>query len=124
MTASTPPDDEASGGRPIAAIPLAHLLLMPRSLLILSSSLYTSHLHGVTERESDTVSAQATGTEAEGEVIANADLLGDAEVQDKLRDGGVWTRLRGTRTSLTFRHANRVLKGGAFSMTGGRLQRV
>ncbi|KAJ9090994.1 hypothetical protein QFC21_007339 [Naganishia friedmannii] len=34
-------------GKPIAAIPLARIYLEPRSLLILSSTLYYSHLHGI-----------------------------------------------------------------------------
>ncbi|ORY27786.1 hypothetical protein BCR39DRAFT_220208 [Naematelia encephala] len=123
MTASEAQADQVErlSGRPIAAIPLAHLLVMPRSLLILSSTLYTSHLHGISERFEDIVSA-APGHE--GVVAANADLLGDAGIADSLRNNKVWRQARGTRTSLTFRHANRTLKGGLLSMTAtGALRR-
>ncbi|WVF69847.1 hypothetical protein IAT40_004628 [Kwoniella sp. CBS 6097] len=129
-------DSEADGqkGRPIAAIPLAHLLLMPRSLLILSSSLYTSHLHAITPGTKDVVYPIPPRTDSENNVteqdsnrvdgvhIVNADLLGDAEVVDAIKNGR-WEAERGTRTSLTFRHAEKVLKGGVASMIGGALKR-
>ncbi|OCF37488.1 hypothetical protein I316_00612 [Kwoniella heveanensis BCC8398] len=127
-------DAEGQRGRPIAAIPLAHLLVMPRSLLILSSSLYTSHLHAIIPRTKDVVypasQAQANGPNgvhevqesAEGVRISNADLLGDAEVVDAIRNGR-WEGERGTRMSLTFRHAEKVLKGGVASIIGGALKR-
>lgn len=123
MTTSEAMAEEADSlyGRPIAAIPLAHLLVLPRSLLILSSSLYTAHLHGITAAEVDTV----TSTPSPGAVhIANAALLGDAEIIDKLRNEGSWRGQRETRTSLTFRHAQKVLKGGVFSMVRGGLHRT
>ncbi|WVR09718.1 hypothetical protein IAU60_006794 [Kwoniella sp. DSM 27419] len=117
------------GGRPIAAVPLAHLLLMPRSLLILSSTLYTSHLHAIGSRTKDTVMPSGdnlakvdSSVEARVE-IANVDLLGNAAVVDAIKAGG-WEGDRGTRTSLTFRHAEKVLKGGAMSMIGGALKRA
>ena len=140
MTTSEPPEPPSNGlppssaGRAIAAIPLAHLLLLPRSLLILSSSLYTSHLHGISSCVTDTVLPRRTGNAItaappreedlpEGTVrIANAELLGDAQIQDKLRSGS-WTADRGLRTSLTFRHADRIVKGGSFALALGGLQR-
>lgn len=106
----------ATEGRTIAAVPLAHLLLQPRSLLILSSSIYASHLHGIEGRNEDAVADIPGG-------IANADLVGDAAVKDALADGS-WKAERGERISLTFRHAQKVVKGGAFSMALGALRRT
>jgi alkylated DNA repair protein alkB family protein 6 len=48
-------------------------------------------------------------------VIANRDQLGDSSILDELRERGRWTGERGIRTSLTFRHAEKVLKGGMFA---------
>jgi alkylated DNA repair protein alkB family protein 6 len=123
MTATALPADTDGQARPIAAIPLAHLLLLPRSLLILSSSLYTSHLHGISARTEDVIRSVPALPDAEVVAIANADLLGDATIIDSLRDKGSWNGVRGTRTSLTFRQAEKVLKGGAFSMALGGLKR-
>jgi len=124
MTASDLSHDEVSQGRPIAAIPLAHLLLLPRSLLILSSSLYASHLHGIAAKSADVVlSSPASSPDAEGVFIANIDLLGDPVIIDSLRDTGRWRGERGTRTSLTFRHAEKVMKGGAFTKAAAGLRR-
>lgn len=111
MIASTTDDPTP---RTIAASPLAHLLLLPRSLLILSSSLYSSHLHGIRAQTKDEVSIDGEN----GDKVANGDLIGQAEVVDKLR-GGSWTGHREVRTSLTFRTAEKVLKGGAFSSQRG-----
>jgi len=102
-------------GRPIAAVPLAHLLVLPRSLLILSSSLYTSHLHGISARTLDSM--------ADGLRIANADLVGESGIVDAIRDK-TWSAARSERTSLTFRHANKVFKGGAFALANGALRRT
>ncbi|KAL7423580.1 hypothetical protein Q5752_001160 [Cryptotrichosporon argae] len=121
MTAR-PPEvaDAPARGRPIAAVPLAHLLVMPRSLLLLSSSLYTSHLHGISPTTSDTVA----GAPREGAtVVANARQLGDAKVVSAIQGEG-WTKSRWTRTSLTFRRTERVLKGGPFSLAGGSVRRL
>ncbi|ORX34525.1 hypothetical protein BD324DRAFT_156655 [Kockovaella imperatae] len=133
MVATLASSTDTSAGRPIAAIPLAHLLLLPRSLLILSSSLYTSHLHGIAARMSDSVlsrplpsaSLQPDSMDDPPVIISNADLLGDPDIMDRLRaDTSSWKAERGVRTSLTFRHANKVLKGGAFAMAQGALRRT
>jgi alkylated DNA repair protein alkB family protein 6 len=123
---ATPSDTATRDAQPIAAIPLAHLLVLPRSLLILSSSVYTSHLHGISPRTSDRVSAKSGMTETvESDVcvISNAELLGDAAFVDNLLAGSQWERARGVRTSLTFRHAERVLRGGPFGLAKGVLRR-
>lgn len=116
-------------GRPIAAIPLAHMLILPRSLLILSSSLYTSHLHGIAARTADTIKSTRNGEvvlddENDGVVVANEALLGNAEIMDRLRDTGRWEGERQTRTSLTFRHAEKVVKGKAFALGLAGLRKV
>lgn len=129
MTATPDPagkaDSAEDSGRPIAAIPLAHMLILPRSLLILSSSLYTSHLHGIAARTVDNIKSTgpspAVGEvvlddENDGVVVANEALLGNAEIMDRLRDTGRWEGERQTRTSLTFRHAEKVVKGKAFAL--------
>ncbi|TXT08690.1 hypothetical protein VHUM_02818 [Vanrija humicola] len=122
---------EGSVGRAIAAVPLGHVLLMPRSLFVLTGSAYTAHLHGIAERSADWVvrdeSVQKDTVDADGAppvVVANAGLLGDPKVQAAIQSDAGWTAERGTRVSLTFRHAEKVLKGGAFAMIGGRMQRT
>ncbi|BEJ10637.1 hypothetical protein CspHIS471_0100590 [Cutaneotrichosporon sp. HIS471] len=141
-TAPSPPmiATEGDAGKAIAAVPLGHVLLMPRSLFILTGSLYGSHLHGIASRERDSFIAPVRETEAsaadpaaegdalppstdkakaDADVIANAHLLGlDALPRD------AFTYERGTRVSLTFRHANKVLKGGAFGLAAGGLRRA
>jgi alkylated DNA repair protein alkB family protein 6 len=105
----------ATPGRTVAAVPLAQLLLLPRSLLILSSSLYASHLHGIAERKIDRIKDIPGG-------IANTELVGEAEVMDALKDG-TWEMERGERISLTFRHAEKVVKGGALGMALNAMKR-
>lgn len=149
MTSSHIPSDSTAATsdgheeRIIAAVPLAHILLLPRSLFILSSSLYTSHLHGITGRVVDDLASltptgggrdpnkdpevedkpQDTGRRSIGQaVIANAELVGDATTLDALRDGS-WRAERGERVSLTFRHANKVVKGGALGLAAAALKR-
>nr|XP_019008654.1 uncharacterized protein I206_06336 [Kwoniella pini CBS 10737]OCF47435.1 hypothetical protein I206_06336 [Kwoniella pini CBS 10737] len=130
MTSQVESDTES--GKTIAAIPLAHLLLMPRSLLILKSSLYTSHLHSISSKEEDTIVHRTLSdsvsedriVKANGGVeIANMELLGDAEVIDSLKNTGEWTAKRDTRISLTFRQAEKVLKGGALGALSNALKR-
>ncbi|WVQ84112.1 hypothetical protein IAT38_006257 [Cryptococcus sp. DSM 104549] len=130
MTASLAPDNP-NEPRPIAAVPLAHLLLLPRSLLVLSSTLYASHLHAITARTEDVVqsSTAAPGEnhgdgDAGGVTVANEALLGNAAVVDTLWETGSWSKARGVRTSLTFRHAERVVKGGAFGKALGALKKT
>jgi alkylated DNA repair protein alkB family protein 6 len=129
----------ASGGagKSVAAVPLGHLLLLPRSLLVLTGSLYESHLHGIAERAGDTivsagdVEGKARDDEETMEVdrmlppvtVANASLLDNPKIQAALATPRGWTKDRGIRTSLTFRRAEKVLKGGAFALVGGKLRR-
>lgn len=105
----------AEPGRTVAAVPLAQLLLLPRSLLILSSSLYASHLHGIAERSVDDIKDINGG-------VANMELIGDSEVLDGLRAGDR-KKERGERISLTLRHAEKVVKGGALGMALSAMKR-
>lgn len=54
--------------------------------------------------------------------VANMDLVGDSEVLDGLK-AGYWKRERGERISLTFRHAEKVVKGGALGMALNAMKR-
>jgi alkylated DNA repair protein alkB family protein 6 len=129
---------EGGVGRAVAAVPLAHVLLLPRSLFVLTHTLYADHLHGIATRERDVcfapgvergekmeIDEAGAGAEAKPEpvVVANAELLGRPDVQAALASPDGWAADRGTRTSLTFRRAEKVLKGGAFALVGGKLRR-
>ena len=50
------------------------------------------------------------------------ELIGDSEVLDGLRAGD-WRKERGERISLTFRHAEKVIKGGALGMALSAMKR-
>ncbi|KAK6903899.1 hypothetical protein I203_107409 [Kwoniella mangroviensis CBS 8507] len=125
MIPSSPCSTAEGEGKTIAAIPMAHLLLMPRSLLVLSSSLYTSHLHSIASRETDTIirapSDDSTKEGQVGVVISNSELLGDPDILDALSKDGRFTAERGKRISLTFRKAEKVLKGGPAGVLGRSL---
>ncbi|KAI5450403.1 hypothetical protein NCC49_003028 [Naganishia albida] len=147
-TEETPERRSANGkeGRTIAKVPLARVYLAPRSLLVMSSALYTTHLHGISEITEDIITslpATEDGTTAGGPVpthpegqtpddttasgggrgrttavpIANLGLLAP-EIQRTVRDTGSYASPRGTRVSLTFRRVGRVMKGGAL---GGKV---
>jgi alkylated DNA repair protein alkB family protein 6 len=72
-------------------------------------------LHGIAERKVDDIQQIPGG-------VANMDLVGDAEVLDALKEGK-WVKERGERISLTFRHAEKVVKGGAFGMALNAMRR-
>lgn len=108
-------------------MPLARIYLEPRSLLILSSSLYASHLHGISETTKDILTAptsDATSQDSEDAPnasvpVANLGLL-DPAIQEIIARDGRYVSERGTRVSLTFRKVERVMKG---SLGGGGLGR-
>lgn len=144
-TEETPERRSANGkeGRTIAKVPLARVYLAPRSLLVMSSALYTTHLHGISEITEDIITSlpATNGTTAgpvpthpEGQTpddttasgggrgrtavpVANLGLLA-SEIQRTVRDTGSYVSPRGTRVSLTFRRVGRVMKGGAL---GGKV---
>ncbi|KAI5781659.1 Alkbh6 protein [Peziza echinospora] len=74
--------------------PAFRILQEPRSLLITTDDLYTSHLHGIATIEVD----ERLGADT----IANWELLGDMEDYSSGRN------IRTTRTSLTYRDVLRV----------------
>lgn len=86
-------------GRAVDNDPVLSVLLEPRSLVITTGSLYTSHLHGIDDLTEDLVPSA-------GHKIANADLLGGSEAKEALRSGGILKRK--IRYSLTCRDVERV----------------
>lgn len=122
---------DASSGRTIAAVPLARIYLAPRSLLIMSSSLYTTHLHGISPTTADILTTTSSGTPKSEKTptdtpepastaatavvpVANLGMLAP-EIQDTVRDQGEYRSSRGTRVSLTFRRVTRVMRGGGLA---------
>ncbi|KAI0633061.1 hypothetical protein C8Q77DRAFT_1121365 [Trametes polyzona] len=98
----------ASGsGRPIDPAPVLSLLLEPRSLVITTSSLYTSHLHGIEEVQTDSFTADGRAPQ---ERIANYTLLRGKAEREAVEHGG--TLERGMRYSLTCRDVEKVAAGG------------
>ncbi|XP_071497883.1 alpha-ketoglutarate-dependent dioxygenase alkB homolog 6-like [Diadema antillarum] len=86
-------DRDASSGSdpPPDTEPFMSLLLEPRSLLVLQGSMYTSHLHGITERATDSITDR----------VANLSAT---------RHGMGEELMRTCRVSLTIRFVPRTLK--------------
>lgn len=114
----SPPSSKA---RPIRTTPVASLLLEPRSLVITTRELYTSHLHGIDGVIEDRLAVHSPDTQRmpvddirkeSGVWIANWEMLGgdDEGVVRAVREGGLLKR--GTRTSLTCRVVERVAQMG------------
>jgi len=103
--------DAAEGrGRPIDPVPVATLLLEPRSLVITRSSLYSGHLHGIEERKEDVlapVPAENDASVAKSEVGAFRMANWKTVKAEEARVGG--RLVRETRVSLTCRDVERVL---------------
>ena len=107
-------------GRAIDPEPVLSLLLEPRSLVVTSAELYSSHLHGIDPVTSDELAPHtpaSTSPRQSGIRVANWDLLGadDGDTgQEKLRravvEGG--RVQRGLRVSLTCRVVDKVAKLG------------
>ena len=72
------------------------VLLEPRSLILVCDDMYKSHLHGIAERTTDTISSK----------VVNIDSCDSANIDDILT--------RTTRVSLTIRHVPRTLKAKLF----------
>jgi alkylated DNA repair protein alkB homolog 6 len=89
------------------ALPTWRILQEPRSLLITTSDMYTSTLHGISELHTD--------EKLNGEEITNWDLLGDRQ---PYQSGQAH---RQTRISLTLRDVTKVAKlGGALKFINKR----
>jgi len=106
----------ADTGRLIDPTPVLSLLLEPRSVIITTSSLYTSHLHGIQELEEDIIIPAGDGKmPLVGGLdipIANWDMLTGEKERSIMQDGGALRR--GTRYSLTCRDIERVASGKTF----------
>jgi len=83
--------------------PVLSVLLEPRSLIISSGSMYTSHLHGIDEVEEDSIKSDSNATGVE---IANLHLLRDKEFSQAIQIGSPLKRK--IRYSLTCRDVERV----------------
>ena len=97
----------AGTGRPIDPNPILTLLLEPRSLVITTSALYESHLHGIDEVQEDSF---APASRSPGEKIANAGMLRDKTAKEAVQSGGFLER--GLRYSLTCRDVEKVTAAG------------
>lgn len=98
----------SGGGRSIDKTPTLSVLLEPRSLVVTTSSLYTSHLHGIDELEEDVFLAPGSESAVSQFTIANVDLLGEEKLKEAVVHGGVLRRE--TRYSLTCRDVERVAR--------------
>jgi alkylated DNA repair protein alkB homolog 6 len=98
-------------GRAVNATPILSVLLERRSAIITTSSLYTSHLHGIQELEEDVIVLGEDGKTPHlanvGIPIANWSMLAGEEERRVAREGGVLKR--GTRYSLTCRDVAKVV---------------
>lgn len=117
MSANSP----SSKPRPIYPTPVVSLLLEPRSLVITTSDLYCSHLHGIDGVEDDLIAAHPSSNDPQPDNleekdvsapvrVANWEMLGGdtEELIQAVREGGVVKR--GIRTSLTCRVVERVIQ--------------
>ncbi|KAH9886714.1 hypothetical protein C8Q73DRAFT_768982 [Cubamyces lactineus] len=107
-TTAEGPMAAAGAGKPIDPNPVLSLLLEPRSLVITTSSLYTTHLHGIDEVAEDIfIMADGRGPH---ERIANFEMLREKEAKDAIANGGKLER--GMRFSLTCRDVEKVAAAG------------
>lgn len=93
-------------GGTIDTHPVLSVLLEPRSLVITTSSLYSSYLHGIDGIEEDNFSDKAENGDLH---IANTHLLTDAVRRDAVNTGGKLKRQ--TRYSLTCRDVKKIASG-------------
>ncbi|KAH7927574.1 hypothetical protein BV22DRAFT_1084783 [Leucogyrophana mollusca] len=95
-------------GRAIDPNPVLSVLLEPRSVIITTGALYTSHLHGIEEIGVDAfrgnnMTPLSSGNEAP---IANSEIVRDPEMRSILQGGGELKR--NPRYSLTCRDVEKV----------------
>ncbi|TFK71225.1 hypothetical protein BDN72DRAFT_887740 [Pluteus cervinus] len=109
----TSPDHPSATGRVVDQRPVMSVFLEPRSLIISTDEMYTSHLHGIEEIEEDIVISgngnQPPTIASKGTPIDNWEMLKDEEMKESMRLGGVLKRA--PRYSLTCRDVQRVAKG-------------
>jgi alkylated DNA repair protein alkB family protein 6 len=118
LAASESTNQSSDTGRVVNPVPILSVLLEPRSVIITTSSLYTSHLHGIQELHEDVIApTSAADTRIPLVVgldvpIANWQMLTGENERRIVRDGG--TLRRGTRYSLTCRDVEKVAGGTTF----------
>lgn len=126
----SPNGPNASQPRIIDKTPVLSLLLEPRSLVITSQDLYTSHLHGLDGITEDIFAPHSrpnskkpnehsnpNSLNEEGIRVVNWEMVHDDDMKRVLAQGGVLKR--GTRTSLTCRVVEKVRSLGGGIGNGG-----
>ncbi|KDR78305.1 hypothetical protein GALMADRAFT_119335 [Galerina marginata CBS 339.88] len=105
-------DDAVSRGhgRTIDMIPVASVLLEPRSLIISTNTMYISHLHGIEDVEEDLIASRPG---LPGVNIANLTQVEDSQLKQSI-DQGIPLQRR-VRYSLTCRDVRRVSLVNSFS---------
>jgi len=118
LATSESANQSSDTGRIVNPIPILSVLLEPRSVIITTSSLYTSHLHGIQELHEDIIAPTSVG---DGQIplvvgldvpIANWHMLTGEKEKRIMQDGD--TLRRGTRYSLTCRDVEKVAGGTTF----------
>jgi alkylated DNA repair protein alkB family protein 6 len=96
--------------------PVLSVLLEPRSVIITTASLYTSHLHGIQELSEDIIVPAADGqmplVGGLDVPIANWHMVTGEKEKNLMRSGGALQRE--TRYSLTCRDVERVASSKTF----------
>jgi alkylated DNA repair protein alkB family protein 6 len=126
-------ETQETRGRIIDPVPIISLLLEPRSVIITTGDLYTSHLHSIANsttdhfatfspQESTEVYGSSSRSSEEDEVprrivIDNLEQLGDERLKGVVRSGGELERKM--RVSLTCRDVEKV-SGLKVGLVGGR----
>jgi alkylated DNA repair protein alkB family protein 6 len=109
-------DHSSDAGRVVNPIPVLSVLLEPRSVIITTSALYTSYMHGIQELHEDIiVPAAGDRIPLVGGLhvpIANWHMLTGEKERSVMQNGGALQR--GTRYSLTCRDVERVTGGKTF----------
>ncbi|KAJ3973598.1 hypothetical protein EV361DRAFT_898989 [Lentinula raphanica] len=105
---SSGPENEQ---RVIDSTPMMSVLLEPRSVIITSGSMYTSHLHGIENESTDRFTAGSDDINppkfaALNVAVANWKLLSGKDIKEAVINGGYLER--GTRYSLTCRDVEKM----------------
>ncbi len=126
-------ETQETRGRAIDPVPILSLLLEPRSVIITTGDLYTSHLHSITDATTDYFAtltpqnpAELAGSSSHSSeedvmprriMIGNLEQLGDEGMKAVVRSGGELERE--LRISLTCRDVEKV-SGLRVGLVGGR----
>jgi len=99
------------GGKIIDTSPVLSVLLEPRSLIISSGTMYTSHLHGIEGLQEDVINLHGLAYKVIGDpgvVVGNFNQIEDEELLRLIKQGN--SLKRSTRYSLTCRDIGSVSK--------------